>query len=383
LYFSIIFFFHLSIKKSNLESLSEEKKLLQIQSQKLRQRQNDIKTAVYRGKTEKIVQELRELSYISPPVYKDVQRDALKKIIHDEMQKENPPEKIRNIKRVLAAFGYLKNDFDLYNAINKLYQEQIAGFYDPDKKTLFSIKDLPLSGNLQRAILAHELTHVLQDQHYDLKEHFDNKSKSDDEKIALQSIVEGDATFITQLFYIKTLNFSVIADLFSFFTLDQKQFNQTPMVIKENLLFPYLKGMEFVTYLHRKGGWEQINKAFEYPPKSSEQIIHPEKFIDNEMPVDIKLPSIDKEMKDWNTVEINVIGEFNIFILVKKFLNQPKAKIASEGWGGDKYMYLENKSRDGYILIWSTRWDTEKDAEQFEETYKKLLVKNILLLKKT
>ena len=383
IYLGPVLYIHLSSRSDEVEIMAKQKYLLEKQSEKLTQRQDKLKRTLYRAKTENIVQDLRSLMYKTSPVYREIARNELEAIIHREMEKENPKEKIQKIQRVMTAFGYLDRDFNLYNAITQLYQEQIAGFYDPDRKELFSIKDMPLSGNLQRTILAHELTHVLQDQHFNLKKHLDDKNKSDDEKLALQALVEGDATFITQLFYVKTLNIGVLADIISFFILDQTQFRKTPLVLKENLLFPYLKGTEFISFLFQRGGWEQVNTAFQNPPVSSEQIIHPEKFIAGEPPAPINLPEFTAGMNGWLMIEKNVIGEFNVFILFKKFLSYPLAKIASEGWGGDTFAYLERTAAEKTqnMLVWATAWDTEKDALQFEKIYKKLVAKKAPLIK--
>ena len=360
--------------ENRIKKLQENKRSIENNIKNLSTARDYLALDIYRTKTENIVQELRKLSFKKEPEYTEISRDKLELIIKKEMEKENPEEKIEKTRKTMAVFGFISNDFDLEKSINDLYKEQIAGFYDTDKKTLFSIKDMPLSGNLQRSILAHELTHVLQDQHFDLDSFIDDDSLNDDEKLSRQALVEGDATFITQIFYLKTLNLSIIFDILSYLQMDQSQFNKAPHALRENLLFPYIHGIAFINHLYLKGGWKEINRFYKNPPLSTEQILHPEKYYNRESPVTVNIPSLSNIISDYAKIEENVLGEFNTFVLFSIFLNKASASVASKGWGGDCYVYYENPDNEqDNLFIWKTVWDTEKDAIQFESLYSKLL----------
>lgn len=367
----------LSTKRAALENLRMERLLLNLQKAKLRKQRREAGRKLYRLKTEALIEDIRDLEFARRPEYENISRKGLKAVIQKEMEEENPPEEIEEIRCVLVAFGYLDEDYDLLGSMKKLYEEQVGAFYDVERKKLFTIRDIPLSSNLKRTILAHELTHVLQDQHYGIEALLDEKEgpKNDDRSLALHALVEGDATFVTQLFYLRTLSLAILADLMTFLYLDQSEYKKAPAVIRENLIFPYTQGIEFITVLHRKGGWDEIGRAYSRPPQSTEQILHPDKYFSAEPPLHVELPPLE-EMEGWEIVQENVIGEFNIDLLFRKFLNYPKAKIASEGWGGDRFKLLERGGDPkATLLIWQSEWDTEKDAKQFFTQYEKLLLR--------
>jgi hypothetical protein len=141
-------------------------------------------------------------------------------------------------------------------------------------------------------------------------------------------------------------------------------------VIKENILFPYMHGLTFISYLFGHGGWEKINDAYIKTPVSTEQIVHPEKYIIGEMPVPVEISESLNNVKGYKLVEKNTLGEFNINLMLKKHLTSQIASKASTGWGGDTFLILENKERNDFILIWKTVWDSEEDAVDFLDVYK-------------
>jgi hypothetical protein len=153
--------------------------------------------------------------------------------------------------------------------------------------------------------------------------------------------------------------------------MDQAQFAKAPLFFKQTLLFPYLDGLVFCDKLKKRGGWAMVNKAFNNPPISTEQIFHPEKYINFEPPIDIGFKTLGKKIGDYSLLDQNVLGEMVIRILFQQFLPGSDYKGIAAGWGGDRYR-IYNKGKDS-ILVWYTTWDTVKDATEFFNNYKRLL----------
>ena len=187
--------------------------------------------------------------------------------------------------------------FEYRPFIIKLLTEQVAGYYDT-KEQRFRIADwLDLEG--QKPVMAHELTHALQDQHFNLRR-FEKWPRGDsDAQIAAHALIEGDATLAMTKYM---LRYPLVALAFtrSLGTggISTEQYDLAPRAIRESLIFPYLNGSEWATQVYKRGGWAAISKAYTHLPFSTEQIIHPEKYFSYERPVKIVLPDVSKLLND-------------------------------------------------------------------------------------
>ncbi|MBI1870004.1 MAG: hypothetical protein HYS07_02290 [Chlamydiae bacterium] len=346
------------------------------ENKSLRSKLQDLEENFLQLQIEGKVSRLRELPFIKEPVYREVDRKTLHEKLVEEIQDEYPKQDIETTQKVLVKFGFLEPNYNLKDKVINIYGEQIGAFYDVDEKALFKIKGLGIGQGLQNAILAHELTHALQDQHFRIKNLVDSNLRNDDQKLAHLSLVEGDASFVTQLYYLHSMKLSVLWDILSYFFVDQKEFKNAPLVLQQNMIFPYLKGIEFVSYIYHKSGWSGINRCFQKPPSSTEEILHPDKYLaDNDAPQMIVFPSLKEVLSPYVLLEENVIGEFNIRLLFEKFFKSKAFEATAEGWGGDTYQVWEDKTSSSLILIWLTHWDTPQDANQFFNGYSQLVLK--------
>lgn len=335
---------------------------------------NQYEQKLFHFNLESKVSRLRQLPFLNNPVYREVDRDELHQKLLDELQKESSPQEIENSRKVLVKFGFIDPKYNLSEEIVSLYDEQIGAYYDMEEKALFNIKGLPLGKGLNDAVQAHELTHTLQDQNFHIKRLFDKTKDNDDERLAIQALIEGDATYVTQLFYVDSLNITFVWDLISYLFIDQKKFNQAPLVLRENMLFPYVSGLSFVMNIYRNNGWSAVNACFKKPPLSTEEILHPEKYLlGNDPPIKVEMPELKQILLSYHLLEEDVMGEFNIRILFKKFLKNDDTLKMANGWGGDTYQLWEEKDQKDLFLIWISVWDTLKDAEEFYSGYHKLI----------
>lgn len=275
----------------------------------------------------------------------------------------------------LSAFGLLPANFDLHDFYVKLYSEQIAGYYDSKTKDMYVVSDEGFNGN-ERMTYAHEFTHVLQDQAYDLENGMkfnEDYCKNETEYCAaVQALIEGDATLSEQYWYYKfstDLDKKQIADFQQSYT--SPVYDSAPAYMKDDFLFPYQYGLEFVNALYGENKWQSIDDAFKSPPVSTEQIMHPEKY-PSDKPVKVTVPDLLSTLgSGWTEVDRNVMGEWYTYLVLADGrdasfrLDTQTAKDAAAGWGGDTYVYYSNDAAKQFVLVWESQWDTANDSDQF------------------
>lgn len=326
----------------------------------------------------RVVEGIRGLQATGPYTRSLMTQAELRAYQEKKFEKDYTPEEARQDTLTLAAFDLLPWDFNLREFLLELYTEQIAGFYDPDTKQFFVISEQARPGVLERVTFAHEYTHLLQDQHFDLvamgftdDERKRPKDVDDDAMLARRALVEGDAT-LTQLFYLGRLS---QAERQEWLEAVQRQpsevFDRAPRVIQEELLFPYDAGFTFVQALYERGGWEAINAAFRDPPASTEQILHPEKFFRRERPIRVTLPPLTDTLgSGWQLVDENVLGEFFLRVYLEERLPASQAEEAAAGWGGDRYAVYVNEAAGQDLLTLAVAWDDEAEAQEFVDAYR-------------
>ena len=256
---------------------------------------------------------------------------------------------------------------DLYQLEIDLQTEQVAGYYDQKKDELFVRNDGTELSPLARQTLAHEFTHALQDQHYDLEKMLPDDSKDDDRDLGVRSLVEGDATVSGILYaqtYMTQQDYQAMLDESK--NAPSEVIDKAPRYIRDLLYFPYEQGVQFVIALGIVNSFNPINKALQDPPVSSEQIIHPEKYTDTprDMPKPVALtPLTDTLGAGWTMPDNGTLGEFDFQAMLQES-NATGADSAAAGWGGAVYNYYENG--DKALIIFNSVWDTPKDADEFE-----------------
>lgn len=296
-----------------------------------------------------------------------------------------PPEKLAYEELIYKKIGLFPPGFDYKKGIVELYLSQIGGYYDPQKDQFIMAGWVP--GSMQEGIAVHELTHALQDQHYDLKEFIDPKTQNGDMVLARSALVEGDASAVMYdyervkrkqrpLKAESNINDILLANLAG----SAVGSAQVPKSLQMILIFPYTAGLNFVHSIIKSSGYEALAKVYERPPLTSEEIIHPDKYLSNKKDfVDIDEKelrgSIDEKFK---LVYQDTIGEFGITALLSMFpVSQSEIKVAAEGWGGDRIgLFVDEKARQK-ILIWITVWDSLADIKQFEDIYLKSLMPHL------
>jgi hypothetical protein len=273
------------------------------------------------------------------------------------------------MQRLYAALGLIPSGFDLRSGLLDILTAQIDGIYEPGEKRLYLISSATELSGRDKIILAHELAHAIQDQHFNLQQLLPEAPDNADRSAAIQALVEGDA-LLTQLRWGR-----------QFLTPEEKlsladdgsdvagSLASPPLVVRTALSFPYTDGAAFVHLLLDRGGYEVVNQAFQEPPQSTEQILHPAKYVAREGARRVLMPDLASALAgSWRTVRTNVLGELGIRVLLEQFSDPEAAAVGAEGWGGDVYAVLEDS--DGRVTVAiNSLWDTESDAAEFYNAF--------------
>ncbi len=300
--------------------------------------------------------------------------EELKDVVVNEFFADYTPEDAAKDALELKVFGLLEPDFDLLQFYLDLYSEQIAGYYDSETKEMYVVGG-EFTG-LERLTYAHEYTHVLQDQHFDLENGLnlnDDTCEVDTEYCAAASaLVEGDASLSEQFWFLANGTEQDRNDILNFQqTYSSPVYDSAPAFMKEDFLFPYQQGFDFANALYSRGKWAAIDAAYANPPVTTEQILHPERYPDDK-PVPVEIADYITELgPGWSEYDRNVMGEWYTYLVLGAGrsanirLDQDDAKTAAAGWGGDTYLFLINETSSDTAFIWLSTWETQKDSNEF------------------
>ncbi|HSR68048.1 MAG TPA: hypothetical protein VLU25_08905 [Acidobacteriota bacterium] len=319
------------------------------------------------------VAQLRGLEVKKDVRQKVMSRPQIRQFLIDKLEKEYPDPKLRADEKVFLRLGLLSAEDDLKALMLDLLTDQIAGFYDPLTET-FTIADW-IPDSMQRPVMAHELLHVLQDQHFDLDGFLREVEEDDDQFLARQALVEGEGIAIMFDFVLKPMGqeFQNIPQLhrqisrMQDFAPQSAAMAKTPAFLKDLLIFPYSYGAIFVRDFRLRSPWEDLAELYRDPPRSSEQIIHSEKYFgerDDPTPVEPSQQPPPQLEGTWQRTHQGVFGEYMLSRLLAASLEDETARKAAEGWDGDRFEWLE--ASDGRQALWlRTVWDSQDDAREF------------------
>ena len=323
---------------------------------------------------------IRGLEALAPVPYEFISREQFQDDLIELQFEEVPEDRLRAEERVLKRLGLLADDADLLELLLDLYGGGVAAFYRPDTKRFYIIeRDQPF-GPGDRIIVAHEYTHALQDQHFDLDGTRIKDLSEGDAALGQLGAIEGDATLTMQLWMLEnlTLQEQLEAFLDSLEQLDDPTLANTPPILRRQLEFPYAEGFGFIQEIHRLGGFDAVDAALSTAiPASTEQVLHPAKYLANEAPVDVVLPDLTPVLGDgWQVSYEQTIGELLMQVWAAGGESPPDAipglpiewphAETVAGWGGDRLAMYEHP--DGrWALAWRIVWDTTTDAIEFRD----------------
>jgi hypothetical protein len=211
---------------------------------------------------------------------------------------------------------------------------------------------------LAEMTLAHELTHALEDQQFELQE----PTSSDDVALARTSLIEGTATWLMSQYLLRY--FSSEEALGSLLGSALQDTGDLPPFLESQVVFPYVGGETFVDELHRRAGgrWALVDTAYKLRmPASTEQIIHPEAYLDADAPMPVRLRVGPVLGGAWERATAGTWGEFQTRELIAQAGGNSFE--AAAGWGGDRYELWQDGDENVLVMRW--RWDTPRDEREF------------------
>jgi len=293
-------------------------------------------------------------------------------VIHDFLGDYTQEDALQDV-RLLSLLGLIEPGIDLWQLYADLFTEQVAGFYDTETDEMIVICGSGFGG-VERLTYAHEYTHALQDQAYDIRDglQYNNDAcEADSERcFAIQALIEGDATLLQEQWLRTFAGDEDRSDLLEFFAdFDMPVFDSAPAYIQSELTFPYFWGLNFIRTLYLDGGWAAVDTAYQNPPLSSEQILHPERY-PKDPPVDLVSPNVSDVLSSgWEKTVHDVLGEWATRMVLDEYLPIDEASLAAEGWGGDLLLFFYQEEDDVDALVLITQWDTMRDAHEFSAAF--------------
>jgi hypothetical protein len=326
-----------------------------------------------------VLGELRGLRPLRPVPVRTADRAGIRARLEEIIRQDGIETTLRQQGKLLQYLGLVPPDLDLVPLYHDLLEDQLAGFYDIDRRELV-LADW-LGGEAQGLVLGHELAHALQDQHFSLRVRKRLGFQSSDAEIAWHALVEGDATAVVAEMVVAPLgyHFPAVADTSSKLRvlvpqaaraaggIESERFRAAPRAVRENLGFPYRQGMRYVEALYRQGGWAAVDAAYVHPPASTEQLLHPER-ADNskDLPVSIQIPDLRGLLGEaYRPIATGTLGEHDLVLYLSQYVDIEVARIAAEGWGGCAYALYGGQGDDPPVFALLSVWDSEDDAVEF------------------
>ena len=328
------------------------------------------------------VERIRDLRFKTTPAPRQVTPEQTRREALRQLDREYPARSRAADEEVLKLLGLLAPRDDLRRIASGVFAGEVAGFYDTRTKRLAVVEGASGGPTLQEITIAHELVHALEDQRFALKD--SEELGVEDAVTAYAALIEGTATAVMTEYARRHLTGRAsLGELASSLT-GAAGGVDLPPYIEESLIFPYLEGSQFVSKLYDLGGWTLVNAAFKRPPVSTEQVLHPERYLRVEQPDRLSLRAGPLLGRGFRRVAGGELGEFDTRQLLDRG-DVDDADEAAEGWGGGRYELWRTgplpdracrapcRRRDALVLAWS--WDTPRDAGQFNPALRRYLTR--------
>jgi len=341
-----------------------------------------------------------------------VSREEVEKYIGDKFKDDVDRIRFERSELVLKKFGLLPRQFKLHDFLIKLLGEQVAGYYDEKKKTINLLDWVALE--MQKPVMAHELTHALQDQSFDLNklmkkdEEIEKRGpedpnaliKIDEESTARTAIMEGQAMIVFADYVLNSMDISCdppdpcqiptkrsVIDFPKFVDLMLAQMDKekgdslldnAPLLLREELIFPYSRGMKFIAQLLSSGGKQlAFTKVMARPPRTSREILQPEEYLAGRVVAPLLLPDFNFLKSDFEPFDAGAVGQLDVNILLKQYSEDAVAERLSSAWRGGSYYAVGRKgvkpadpnSTSHIGLIYVSKWSDDQSAREFAKIY--------------
>jgi hypothetical protein len=307
------------------------------------------------------VEEVRGLEFVDPVSPEPVSQERIGDLLEEALDRSFPKEMMDRRTRAWATIGAIPQRANLHTAIRDYAGTQIIGFYDTETHQLvFSGSEQP--SPYERTTLSHELTHALDDQHFDLHR-LDvlEQSCRDEELAAFVALTEGSAVVFSSRWLLRNLTPEELVEFQEEATSFPPPPASVPPFLLSILISPYVQGQAFVESLLTRGGLQGVNRAFSDPPDSTEQVLHPDRYPRDE-PQEVDVAELDLGA-GWANLDVYEVGELWLRLLLELRLDSTAAREAATGWDGGEYRAWAHGDRVAVLL--RTVWDESQEAGEF------------------
>jgi len=341
------------------------------------------------------VEQIRGAHFTRPVSVRIVDAATARAHFRERLLKFWPPDQVRYDQRVYEQLGMLKPGTDLMKTLLDVLEEQAGAYYDPENDTFFVLKGMPRS--TAPVLMAHELTHALDDQRFNIDGTLAKLKEDDDRATAYTAVVEGTGTVVMSLFMLQEiqagrLSMNAVTELQKSEAGQAAKLQAAPPLIQRGLIAPYQIGQAFLLHgdptQYATFRPSDADRAFKDPPQSTEQIIHSEKYWDparRDAPRIVNLPDLAGTLgAGWKQVATGTLGELTLAVLTglgpvdlastRSAEPQNWTNRAATGWGGDTYQHYANGPRA--LTVLAGVWDTQEDAAEFVTALKPLPGRN-------
>ena len=313
------------------------------------------------------VEQARGHDFVTPPVAVAISNQEMDRRLKESFEAYYPEDLYDRRTFAWRTIGVIASDADLHEAYKQFLTGGVVGFYDPETGELVYEGSGDL-GFTERLTLAHELTHALDDQIFDLKRLDALTNACQDERFAgALGLVEGSAQYFAAASVAENPDVSLgdLLDAIAQAASSGSAPEGVPPFLYAINVWPYAGGMSFVGTLAGEGGLPAIDRAFERLPASTEQVIHPELYPSDE-PVPVDIPDITRALGPrWGDLDAMTIGEEWLRAMLVLRLDEGTADAAAAGWDGGGYRAFTDGT--DVAVIMRTAWDTQRDAVAFED----------------
>lgn len=316
---------------------------------------------------------LRGITPKEPVKTEVTSKDAVERYVVSRIEDTDAQAQLSDTTRMLTAFGVLEPGVNLEATLKSFIREQVAGYYDWEKKTLYVADWIPTF--LQKPTLVHEVTHALQDQQFGLGRFMDPIPGCSEPQAAVQALIEGDATQVMAAAMlpdgmaddeVARMQASLFETMMGQMT-SLPGLEDIPPVLRETFFFPYTAGFSLVVEARARGGVKAVDALFVNPPISTEQVMHPEKLLgaERDNPRDVIMDLGTDLPKGLKAGGSDILGELGLALILEQSMPREEARRAAAGWDGDRFVLLGGEGR-GDVMVAASVWDTPDDAAEAE-----------------
>ena len=304
----------------------------------------------------------------------DVQPDyrslaSLAEITQGFFRRDYLRQQVFEAEELYKALGLMEEGQDLEDVLYEIQLQTVRALFDEDTEKVYVLSDISDVGPLEELSIANAYMGAIQGQLFDTGElRRRARQAGSDQFRALNALIQGDVSQVSQGFITRQFSQADLEVLRA--PLPDSKLLQAPDIVRKAALFPQREGANFVAEVYgSQDSWAGVDAAYADPPVSTEQILHPEKYIAGEKPRNSPAPDVSSKMgKGWTQASNDTMGEFILKTYLEQHLTEAEAATAAAGWGGDGYSLL-NGPEGQRILLSVIRWDTTEDSKEFFDAY--------------